>query len=76
MEQRWVLVDDHPGLRAQARAQCKAHGLWAAPSAAQVNLVSSRQASDHGSHVTDVPGRGVITQADLSAAAIEVFFGA
>jgi hypothetical protein len=76
MEQRWVLVDDHPGLRAQALAQCEAHGLWAAPSAAQVSLVFSRQASDHGSLVTDVPGRGVIRQKGLSAAAIEVFLGA
>ena len=76
MEQRWVLVDDHPGLRAQARAQCEAHGLWAAPSAAQVSLASGRRASDHQLHLTDVPVRGLITQADRDAASIEVFLEA
>jgi hypothetical protein len=76
MERCGVLVDDHPGLRAQARALCEAHGLRAAASAGQVGLVSSRQASCQESHLSDVPVRGPITQADLSAAAIEVFLGA
>jgi len=69
-------VDDQPGLRAQARAECEAHRLRAVPSAGQVSLASSRRASYHGSHLSDVPFGGLITQADLSAAAIEVFLGA
>ena len=69
-------VDDQPGLRAQARAECEAHRLRAVPSAGQVSLASSRQASDHRLHLTDVPVRGLITQADRDAASIEVFLGA
>ena len=76
MEQRGVPVDDQPGLRAQARALCEAHGLRAAASAGQVGIVSSRQASCQESHLSDVSVRGPITQADRDAASIEVFLGA
>lgn len=108
-----MLVDDHAGFRAQARALCEAHGLRvvgeaadgaealavvrrvrpdvvlldivlpdldgfgvaeriaALPSPPQVILVSSREASDYGTRLTDAPVRGFLTKADLSAAAIE-----
>jgi hypothetical protein len=76
MERHWEVVDDRPGLRARSRALDEAWRMPVGAEAVRVNLVSSRQASCQASHLSDVSVRGPITQADLSAAAIEVFLGA